>query len=166
MKCFGNYQLWEETIRKKNQIFYLLYVLILLAVFVFGSLAISRYRDNASRNGFEGNYYIFMVGMSLLFPFLLGLLFSAEHVFFLIIKKELTRYNWPRFFCYSLPLLLICAYSNISYFGSIIHLYLPDLISYGVKGFQSIVLFGLGYTLLTNIIAVEPKVLSEMPSKK
>lgn len=148
--------------RKKNQVFYLLYVLILLAVFVFGSLAISRYRENALRNAFEGNYYIFMVGMSLLFPFLFGLLFSAEHVFFLIIKKEQTRYNWPKFFCYSLPLLLIFAYSNISYYGSIIHLYLPHLISYGVKGFESIVLFGLGYSLLTNIIRVEPKMLNEM----
>jgi hypothetical protein len=128
-KCHEEHQLREEIMRKKNQVFYLAYVLILLSFFVFGSFVISRYRDNASRNGFEGNSYALMVGMSLLFPFLSGLLFSAEHVFFLIIRKEQTRYNWPRFFCFSIPLLLIFAYSNISYYDSIIHLYLPHLIS-------------------------------------
>ena len=140
---------------KKNSIFYVAYLLVMACFIAIGSLFFSTYRDNFFAGGFSENSYLFLYAVSLLFPFMIGVLFAAEHLYTVYKSKKAVTYNWKRFWCISLPLVLILIYSNLSYWGSSIGIHLPLFPDFGMKDLQSIVSFGFGYSLITNISGID-----------
>ena len=141
--------------KKKGYLGYLLLMIVLFLAFISGSNLLAVLREDAMRNYGSSPLYSVFIAISLLFPIMLGMLFSIEHLWLLRKKHKKFGYNFPRFFCMTVPLALLLLYHLLFYFHPIPDLHLPFPPTLYVKNSLGAILFFFGYTLLTNFIPSE-----------
>ena len=136
---------------KRKHIFYFAYLLLIICLVLVGAYALASYKDLAFSGGVNQNAYTAMIAISMIFPFIMGLLLAAEYVYSVVKKRKPIVYNWPRFWCITFPLFLLLVYLVLSRWGDSFGILLPPISIVGVNDPYGIIAFGFGYSIITNI---------------
>ena len=73
---------------RKKHIFYVSYLLLVLCITILGSYMLSQYRELTYAGEINRNAYIVLIVVSLLFPFIMGILLAAEYVYSAVKKRK------------------------------------------------------------------------------
>ena len=117
---------------RKKHIFNIAYLLLMICLTLIGSYTLTPYRDYVIAGGINHNAYLVLIVLSMLFPYVLGVLLASEHLYSEIKERKPITYNGTRFWCISFPLILILVYSILSRWVPAIGIHIPSLPNFGV----------------------------------